>query len=401
MSNYYDVKQFVVPDSLKTSMNSVLNKKLGTTSVNYDPKVWAANVGAMVPLPVKTASGSIAHFEDGADDVPMKSVVANITPKQEGTGDPSPSNHRPISGTSVLNLTRAGKNLFDKNNVTFETGNIQSDGTIGTVAEYYYTDSYIRVKAETEYCFSGTLVEGSRRNAVAFYDASKTFLSRYLPSDNQPAKFTTPSNTHYIRFNVSTGYNVNDIQIEQGSTSTTYELYTGSTYIINLGRTFYGGTYNSETGVLTVIYGSVDLGSRTWTYRPASGQYTDYFDCNLPTDSIAGTSGVAFDGYCSIYKSIKSADIAKSGYDNDVMALAQGTRRFIVCDQRFTDKDDFVAGITGVALIYPLLTPLEIQLEPTEINSLLGVNNIWHDGNGDTEVEYRADIDILINNLGG
>lgn len=32
-----------------------------------------------------------------------------------------------------------------------------------------------------------------------------------------------------------------------------------------------------------------------------------------------------------------------------------------------------------------LTTPIEIDLTPTQINSLLGQNNIWHDGNGDVE----------------
>lgn len=58
--------------------------------------------------PVKTASGTIAHFSDGADDVPLKSLTAQIVPKQEGTGDPSPTNPRPISGTSVLDIYHSG-----------------------------------------------------------------------------------------------------------------------------------------------------------------------------------------------------------------------------------------------------------------------------------------------------
>jgi hypothetical protein len=41
-------------------------------------------------------------FNDGADDMPMKSLVLKLVPHQEGSGDPSPSNVRPISGyTSV------------------------------------------------------------------------------------------------------------------------------------------------------------------------------------------------------------------------------------------------------------------------------------------------------------
>lgn len=50
----------------------------------------------------KSASGSIASFSDGGDDLPMKSLKVNIVPKQSGSGDPSPSNVRPISGWDAV-----------------------------------------------------------------------------------------------------------------------------------------------------------------------------------------------------------------------------------------------------------------------------------------------------------
>lgn len=52
----------------------------------------------------KSASGSIASFSDGGDDLPMKSLKVNIVPTQSGSGDPSPSNVRPISGWDSVNV---------------------------------------------------------------------------------------------------------------------------------------------------------------------------------------------------------------------------------------------------------------------------------------------------------
>lgn len=51
-----------------------------------------------------TASGAVASFSDGAEDVPMDSCVVDIEPVQSGSGDPSPSNVRPISGWSEVNV---------------------------------------------------------------------------------------------------------------------------------------------------------------------------------------------------------------------------------------------------------------------------------------------------------
>ena len=46
----------------------------------------------------KTASGNIVTIEDGADSVPVKQMQIAIEPVQAGSGDPSPSNVRAITG---------------------------------------------------------------------------------------------------------------------------------------------------------------------------------------------------------------------------------------------------------------------------------------------------------------
>ena len=61
-----------------------------------------------------TTSGDIASFPDGADGLPVKDLTVGIEPVQSGTGDPSPTNVRPISGWTGANVTRTGKNLFNK-----------------------------------------------------------------------------------------------------------------------------------------------------------------------------------------------------------------------------------------------------------------------------------------------
>ena len=45
-----------------------------------------------------TASGSVASFNDGGDNIPVKSLVAEIVASQAGSGTPSPDNPRAISG---------------------------------------------------------------------------------------------------------------------------------------------------------------------------------------------------------------------------------------------------------------------------------------------------------------
>ena len=121
-----------IPASLKTSMNSVLNKKFGTSGQNYPPKNWPDDVNLLGPLPEKTVSGAIASFSDGADDVPLKALVFGIEPVQ-ASGTPSPSNPLPISGHTSLTGVHCGKNLVPLTGSPV-TGTLeitpQSDGTV-------------------------------------------------------------------------------------------------------------------------------------------------------------------------------------------------------------------------------------------------------------------------------
>ena len=63
------------------------------------------NIGdSPAPAIIETAQGSIASFDDGADNIPVKDLVAEIVPLQSGSGDPSPDNVRPITGWTECNV---------------------------------------------------------------------------------------------------------------------------------------------------------------------------------------------------------------------------------------------------------------------------------------------------------
>lgn len=57
---------------------------------------------------IASASGAVASFSDGADNAPVKSLIVGIEPVQEGSGDPSPDNVRPISGWTGANISHSG-----------------------------------------------------------------------------------------------------------------------------------------------------------------------------------------------------------------------------------------------------------------------------------------------------
>lgn len=67
-----------------------------------------ANGEPLAPYPCETVSGNPATTQIGADGVPVKSLEAAIVATQSGSGDPSPTNIRPISGHATVALTMNG-----------------------------------------------------------------------------------------------------------------------------------------------------------------------------------------------------------------------------------------------------------------------------------------------------
>ena len=60
---------------------------------------------------------NLVSFKSAAR-VPIDSLKVHFKPIQEGTGDPSPENVRPITGWTGVEAYKTGKNLFDINGDT-------------------------------------------------------------------------------------------------------------------------------------------------------------------------------------------------------------------------------------------------------------------------------------------
>ena len=67
-----------------------------------------------------------------------------------------------------------------------------------------------------------------------------------------------------------------------------------------------------------------------------------------------------------------------------------------------SDRDKYEVGTTptiGAQVVNIGATPTTIQLTPTQVNSLLGVNNVWADTGNIINATYIRDLNITINNL--
>lgn len=170
-------------------------------------------------LPTDTASGAIASFPDGQSVIPAVSVKAEIEPIQDLHGY-----DKPWSGGN-------GKNKFDKDAQDTSKGFAQgryllnngNEQNPSTPSEWNISE-YISVKPNTQYILSGLPTSGANVPSLCQYDADKNFLTglNYLNSANRG--ITTQETTAYVRLSIPTA-NANVMQLEEGSTATTYSPY--------------------------------------------------------------------------------------------------------------------------------------------------------------------------------
>ena len=305
-----------------------------------------------------TESSAIANFTDGADDLVMHNVVAKINPVQSGSGDPSPSNIRPISGWTGCNVTRAGKNLLSTNGLTLGTPSSTTFSnatkrtfTIGTYVTGLSVGNYYQVKTSSISVSDNSIsfttsaagygiaiplvgfpvgekitIAATKTNGnvgLSFYKQDGTFISGEKSTANHNYyTVVIPAETFYTMAvfdaqssNVESTFT--NIMIEVGVASA-YEPYitpaTASLSWQDEAGTVYGGTIDVATGLLTVT----------------DGYIASYAGETLPSTWIS-------------------------------------------------DRDVYTSGTTpttGAQVVYALATPQTYQLTPQEVKTLLGTNNV-------------------------
>lgn len=107
-----------------------------------------------------------------------------------------------------------GKNLFDKNAVTTDKFVNYENGELYDNVNYTASD-FIPVSPSTAYI-------RSQAAQMAFFDANRNYIS----GQNEPAGFTTPSNSRYVRLSVYKTW-LASYQLEAGSVASGFEEFYG------------------------------------------------------------------------------------------------------------------------------------------------------------------------------
>lgn len=296
--------------------------------------------------PVISPEGIASFQAQRAQD--LTGLTVRIDPVQEGTGDPSPTNIRPISGRTGMTVTRAGKNLLENTatnatryGVTLtvaDNGTITANGTATSGFDFVIWDSGDVTKGfKGEFVLNGCLGgTASTYRLVARVRNTDLNTNRYVIAANGDATVVTSENEviNRVVLSVNNGSELSNVKVSPmlrpaTITDDTYEPYTGTTIPItweSIAGTVYGGTLDVVSGVLTV----------DWSY------IASYDGETLPGEWIS---------------------------DRDV--YAEGT-----------------TPTTGAEVAYKLAEPVTYQLTQTDIRTLAGVNQIYSDAGPVIDIKF-------------
>ena len=329
---------------------------------------------------------STSHFETTSNPVVVSpfaysplGVKINFTPKQSGTGDPSPQNVGPITGYDSLAVNARGKNLWN-----FTLSSSKDSWIIPFLPQGSYVLSVLNTGNWWTENPNGT--EWFLRDSEDSQTLANVIFQSPEVGERCFAIFDVPYNGSF-RLNAYvesvTDY-VEENQLEAGSAPTPYEPYQpGTTATLTLPETIYGGTVDAVTGVGSKEWDIVTLTSdflatNAWTYGTNGNQTSPviYGEIPMANDEVG-------DIYCTHFKLADSVPIENLEYWSDSSYF--GLKCIAIRNDEWTSLeaakawlDAQAAAGTHVQVAYKLATPSAFTSDGYKtIQPLEGVNTIY------------------------
>ena len=387
------------------------------------PSVWRRWRGADVPTGreyEETVSGNADNpafvtIDNTQGQLQTVALEAGCRAQQAGTGDPSPSNIRAISGRESVEVQACGKNLIDtslvsdeeKNGITVTRnpdGSIRLEGTSTA-------NLFINLKIH-----GGTIFRNIESDVyVDAMNSPKTY-GGYTAKDVCIEQRPTDTYTRVYLY-IASGTNLDKIyypQLELGSTATAYEPYTPmGGGMVAPSEPLYGLPDAEDTvdvdasGDVTVTRRTAVLeldGTEDWIRAPKNN-HGYYYRLNV-ADIYQITTPVLPNIICSHYQK-KNADAQWNGTDSCISQNYHANTRtqVLIYDANYAESDlaawkaylaAQVAAGTPVTIVYELAVPeTEALTAITPITPEAGPVNIWTDADALTATVRGSGWEII------
>lgn len=391
------LKGIEFPTDLQTDDKTVLGaiNEVNSRTISYD-----------------VVSGPIANFKTSLE-LPIKSLGIDVNAVQ-ASGTPSPASPLPISGWSEISLVHCGKNLYQYDESKVSTGTT----TTSTIRAYYP----LGFKGVTSLTFSAKLKSGSSITSSDYLNIGRLrksdglleILSAFItPTDITTRTLSISSDDEVVLMSLEDPTVIKsilsryDLQIEVGLSASTYESFNGTTAVINLGGTYYGGHFTQDkdghrqfevTHVCETFDGSED---ENWVrYSQSDNQFRYWVslsNCKL------NANGEQISNYLkTTIGDVSSGNSAIIRNNPASITLFSDGSRFYVNAANVISTDTIeewrsYLSTNNLTIVYPLATPIIIDLSDGDpIVTFKGTNNIYADS-GDASVEYPLTIEEYIN----
>lgn len=345
-----------------------------------------------------TYTGDPAVLENEGDSAVTNLKVA-LEPIQTGSGDPSPTNIRPISGQSTVTVEVTGKNMLPTGTfaisgggtttATFGSDGIHIYGTKAQAqwADYLVTHEPITLKANTSYTFSLQVSNTSVAWSATLRNGNTQLYEVIANNGSGTLTITPTADVTFDRWRLTIRSNdaltvnsVAKLMLRLSSTTSTYEPYTNTSYTTNLGRTVYGGTVDLATGVLTVDKGIATFdGSSDENWIEQSGRRCTIVDALPNVKRITGndrTIGAISNEFLEYTPN--QTWTTNIGFSIENSGLLD-VRLYTTNTMTVADFKTFLQS-NPMQICYPLQTSQTVQLTPQQISLLTGTNIISSSG---------------------
>lgn len=361
-------------------------------------------------------------------------VKASWEPVQEGSGNPSPENIRPIKGRDSVKVERCGKNLLpfgERIENIYRQQIMTSDDLLLLSKAYAGQKVTLTFSVETQNIVFNDVVEDQLRKRIGFEcngtlaDGTETYsLQCWLDNrDGELSKngrkiktvtITMPElaagDIKFYAQNIKSGsFVAYGFGIYAGTTDpTTYTPYIGQTNTLTLPETVYGGEVDAVTGEGQKVWKSVALDGtenwNTWGVNKNNTNVTGFFTYDINDYSNDGSN---IDKILCSTMSNEEKNIW-GGKNIGVGFAGSGSSKYLIyCITTNTlpdttdDKKAMASFKTFLANLYAAGTPVQVAYKlatPTPftatgaqpIPALAGANTILTDADV-VEVTGRAD----------
>lgn len=346
-------------------------------------------------------------------------------PTQEGSGDPSPDNVRPIKGRDSVTVERCGENVIEFLTTNDYSSNISVvvdpqkiitiNGTLETKGNIDIAKCRLHWRSGKTYTMQVRKISGEVNLGVG--DGITYAFSLF--SEDMTHFFRGPTGTTNFNEYTATQTSLEEtelflmlqcwregtkfdnykfqIEVVEGTTApTTYSPYTGQTATLTLPHTIYGGTVDAVTGDGQETRKLLTLdGTEKWM---VSGKFldnkTDWYYVSSKIPNAVNAAPQKGNEICSHYP---HADIANTNTAQGC-AIVWGAIRVRWGDTIPDDADAWKAHLaaqyaagTPVQIAYKLAEPVPFTVTGAQpISALSGVNTLLTDADSVT-VTGRAD----------